>query len=300
MKGSIFAIKRYAIHDGPNIRTTVFLKGCPLSCWWCHNPEGLSRDVELVYLEENCIGCRACIEGCHTGSLTGVASGISRNVASCNGCGDCVDCCPALAHEPTGQLLDVEEVMVEIEKDIPFYDQSGGGVTFSGGEPLQQPEFLLALLEACGGKGVHRAVDTCCHAPTATLLKIANHADLFLIDLKHMDNEKHQLYTGVGNRLILANITRLVENDHSVRLRLPLIPGVNDDSANLHETGRFASAISGVEHIDVLPYHSAAKAKYAKMSRVYPGSAIAPATPEVIRKAVTILQKYNLQVDIGG
>lgn len=300
MKGSIFAIKRYAIHDGPNIRTTVFLKGCPLSCWWCHNPEGLNRAVELVYLEEKCIGCRACIEGCYTGSLTGVSSGISRDATSCNGCGDCVAVCPALAHEPTGRILDVEEVMAEIDKDIPFYDQSGGGVTFSGGEPLQQAAFLLALLKACGKKGIHRAVDTSCHAPAATVLEIADHADLLMVDLKHMDNEKHQLYTGVGNRLILGNISRLVEHKHTIRLRFPLIPGVNDDSHNLHETGRFASALIGVEQIDILPYHSAAKAKYAKMSRVYPGTAIAAPTREVVNQAVNILQHYNLRVEIGG
>ena len=233
--GTIFAIKRYALHDGPNIRTTVFLKGCPLSCWWCHNPEGIEPRIGLVWDQGRCLGCRTCVDHCR-GGLVATEDCLRWQESACSGCGHCVDHCPSLALEWTGREVRVDEVMAVIAQDIPFFDRSGGGVTFSGGEPLHQPVFLRELLVACGRLGLHRTVDTSGFAPQETLVDLIEEIDLFLFDLKLMDRDRHRLYTGVSNRLIVDNLRLLVEQGCAVQIRLPLIPGINDESANLVAT----------------------------------------------------------------
>lgn len=306
--GTIFAVKRYAIHDGPNLRTCVFLKGCPLRCAWCHNPEGMDHPAVMVSMPERCVGCGACIAACPGNALRITASGPARDHAACSLCTTCEQVCPALAHEATGKEQSVAQVLEAIEKDRPFYDCSEGGVTFSGGEPLAQPGFLLELLRACGRRGIHRAVDTCAYAETSLLLHIAKETDLFLIDIKHMDDAAHRRFTGVSNRRILANISTLAEYGHPLRLRLPLIPGINDDDANLRATGAFIAALPerthnatpGTRSVDVLPYHSAAKAKYAKLGKAYPGADIPPSDPQRVRHAVEILRQFGLTVHTGG
>lgn len=298
---TIFAIKRYALHDGPQIRTTVFLKGCPLACHWCHNPEGLSRQIEIVSIPEHCIGCGECIEVCPQQALSpGLEGGILRNRALCTACRRCVDVCPALAHETTGWQTDVEAVMVEIKKDLLFYDTSGGGVTFSGGEPLLQADFLLALLQACGRLQIHRTVDTTGFTATEILLKVAQQTDLFLYDLKHMDNNRHTACTGVGNELILTNLTALCQAGHAVRVRIPLIGGFNDNEGNMRQTAEFLAALPGIEGIDVLPYHSIGRAKYRKLNIVYPGEGLTAPTPEHTRKLIGILTDRGFAVRLGG
>jgi pyruvate formate lyase activating enzyme len=298
--GTIFAVKRYAIHDGPNIRTVVFFKGCPLSCWWCHNPEGLSRVVELVWDDGKCVGCGLCRQQCPSASLVAAPEGIVWRRESCLGCGGCVEACPALALEVTGREAGVDEVMAALVQDQPFFDHSGGGVTFSGGEPLAQPEFLLALLRECGRLGIHRAVDTSGFASADVLAQVAEETDLFLFDLKLMDRDRHRLFTGVSNAPILANLRLLAERGAAVQVRLPLIPGVNDDVVNLRATGAFVAALPGVDAIDLLPYHGAAAAKYRKLNLPYKGAHFAPAQPESLRGAMTILQQCGLAVRIGG
>jgi len=298
--GTIFAIKRYAIHDGPNIRTTVFFKGCPLSCWWCHNPEGIDRAVALVWDRGKCVGCSACLQQCPSQSLVAAPDGVVWRRESCLGCGGCVEACPALALEATGREASVDEVMAALVQDQPFFDQSGGGVTFSGGEPLAQPEFLLALLKECGRLGVHRAVDTSGFAPADVLLQVAEEADLFLFDLKLMDRDRHRLFTGVSNALILDNLRLLAERGTPVQVRLPLIAGVNDDVANLQAVGAFVAELPGVAAVDLLPYHGAAAAKYRELNLPYKGAHFAPAPPESLRGAMTILQQCGLAVRIGG
>lgn len=298
---TIFAIKRYALHDGPQIRTTVFLKGCPLSCSWCHNPEGIPPRVELVMNRDKCIGCGECVIACPQQALNPSATGgLDRNTALCIECGRCVEVCPALAHEATGWRTDVAEVMSEIEKDLPFYDTSGGGVTFSGGEPLLQPDFLLALLKECGRRQIHRTVDTSGNAPVETLLAIAAETDLFLYDLKHMDGEQHRRHTGVDNALILANLAALCHAGHPVRIRIPLIAGFNDDEANIRATLDFLADLPNVVGIDLLPYHGIARAKYRKLGIAYPGETLAAPDRNHLHALAGLITAAGISTSIGG
>ncbi len=300
LTATIFAIKRYALHDGPNIRTTIFFKGCPLACHWCHNPEGMDFKIRMLSLEEKCVGCRECVESCPEKVLRMTPEGIRREEALCTLCRTCIDICPALAHESTGWRMGIDELLLEIKKDLPFFDQSGGGVTCSGGEPLCQPEALFALLVACGSLGIHRAVDTSGFAPTETLLRIAEVAELFLFDVKLMDGKRHEHFTGVGNDLILRNLEALAATGKPIRIRIPLIEGVNADEQNIHATGAFAAGCRSVEGIDVLPYHPSATAKYRKLNKFYQGTLFTAPTGETLSRIVEILRQYSDDVRIGG
>jgi pyruvate formate lyase activating enzyme len=297
---TIFAIKRYALHDGPNIRTTIFFKGCPLACHWCHNPEGIDFKIHIVTLTDKCVGCKECINTCQDQALQFTADGIHRDSEQCTFCQSCVAACPALAHETTGWKMTTEQLLFEIKKDLPFYDQSGGGVTISGGEPLSQPEGLLALLQGCGSLGIHRTVDTSGFAPTGILMHLAEHTDLFLFDLKHMDSRRHQQYTGIGNDLILHNLQALSSNRQAVRVRIPLIPGINDDEKNIRASGSFIAKCTNVQGIDVLPYHPSATAKYKKLGREYKGQNYLPPSQSQITNTVELLREYIANVQIGG
>jgi pyruvate formate lyase activating enzyme len=300
VSGHIFSIKQFSTHDGPHIRTTVFFKGCPLGCWWCHNPEGLTDGVEMVFNRENCIRCGDCIANCPQQALVFSSKGVERDLHSCTRCGNCSEICPACAHEVTGWKTTTREVMEQIEKDTPFYDQSGGGVTFSGGEPMSQPEFLLSLLKECGNLSIHRAVDTSLYVPTKSVSEIAAQTDLFLCDIKHMDSRLHKHYTGVGNELILNNIRLLLNQGSAMRMRIPLIPGINDDDKNLQDTAAFISDTAYGSTIDLLPYHRAARAKYNKLSVPYPGNEISSVDNRRIAHAVALFNKFGLTVQVGG
>lgn len=293
---TIFSIKQYAIHDGPDIRTTVFLKGCPLSCWWCHNPEGLKQEYDLIINRERCVGCRECVSACDQGALSFIDKQITLDSTRCTLCLSCLEICPALVFEQTGWKATIAEVIQEIEKDIPFFDQSGGGVTFSGGEPLMQAPQLIQLLQECGKLGIHRAVDTSLFAKQDTVLEVARHAELFLVDLKSMDDDKHRLYTGVSNSLILANIQELSASGMEIIIRIPLIPGINDDEKNITASAEFLSQLPGTISVELLPYHSSAKTKYDKLDMMYPGQTIPPSSPAKVKESKATLKRYDIAV----
>jgi pyruvate formate lyase activating enzyme len=293
---TFFDIKRYALHDGPNIRTTVFFKGCPLHCAWCHNPEGIGSTIEIVTVQERCIGCRECLEGCPEKALSFSDGLIERDSSRCTLCLNCVEICPSLAHEAVGWQGAVETIITEIEKDLPFYDQSGGGVTFSGGEPLYQSGHLISLLKRCGELEIHRSVDTSGYAETAALLAVAEHTDLFLYDLKLMDSEQHKKYTGVANDLILRNLQALDEAGASVRVRLPLIGTINDSEENIEAMGRFLSGLAHINDVDILVYHDLAGPKYQKLSQTRMSGAGCRIAPGTVDRTRAILEGYGLSV----
>jgi pyruvate formate lyase activating enzyme len=300
VSGFIFDIKKYAIHDGPGIRTTVFFKGCPLHCQWCQNPESWEKHPELGYRTGRCIRCGQCVEVCTSRATTFIDDRPSTDPDKCTLCGECVDACAAGAREIIGQEMTVEQVMTEVEKDIVFYEQSNGGVTFSGGEPLMQPDFLLALLNQCKTHGIHTAVDTSCCAVLEIIQKIAEKTDLFLCDIKHMDSDIHKRFTGVGNNLILDNIKRLSEVGKEIIIRIPVIPGFNDDRGNIETTGQFAALLSHISKVDLLPYNRGGKEKSARLSTDY--KLMQPETPddEKMSSIAEILEKYGFKVKIGG
>jgi pyruvate formate lyase activating enzyme len=298
--GKIFDIKKYAIHDGPGIRTTVFFKGCPLACWWCHNPESIKSARERIYHENRCIGCKECIQVCPHDAIADTADRPKWNPSNCEYCETCALVCPTEAVTFVGKSMSVDEVVAEITKDTVFYDESNGGVTISGGEPLMQPQFLLKLLEACGHLDLHRTVDTSGYADTKTLLQVAACTELFLYDLKHMDPEKHSRYTGVSNAIILQNLKCLGDQGAEIIVRLPVIPGINCDAENIDRTGVFISSLSGIRGVNILPYHCAAITKYKNLSMQYNASDVERPSQDQLESIANRLENYGIRVKIGG
>lgn len=295
--GIVFDIKRFAIHDGPGIRTTVFLKGCPLSCWWCHNPESQSASPDLLYRPQLCARCGTCVEACPEGlrSLTGDV--VERDSSLCVLCGTCVEACPAGAVEMVGRLTNAEDLMAKIERDTSFFDESGGGVTFSGGEPLEQAAFLTEVLDRCGEHEIHTAVDTCGFARPDLLQGVAERTDLFLFDLKCMDTERHIELTGVGNDLILANLRMLDRMGKQIHIRVPVIPTVTDGRDNLEALGEFAASLESRPGITLLPHHPTAMEKYSRFSvdKQLPDGVEAPSR-ESLEKIAFGLERFGLEV----
>lgn len=298
--GTIFDVKKFSIHDGPGIRTTVFFKGCPLSCQWCHNPEGQEPEPELMFRASRCLRCGACVSVCTEGAISIDGDDTVTDSEQCTLCGACVEVCYAEARESVGRQVTVPEVMAEIERDIVFYDESGGGVTFSGGEPLLQGDFLLALLLACKEQEIHTALDTCGYSSWETLNSIREHVDVFLYDLKLMDDGNHRRFTGVSNELCLSNLEALSREGQNIVLRLPIIPGINDDDANIHETAAFASTLSSLNRVDLLPYHHTAIQKYNRLDKHYGLPETRRPSEQRIADIAQTLKGFRLQVQIGG
>lgn len=297
-KGIVFDIKKFAIDDGPGIRTTVFLKGCPLRCWWCHNPEGQLLAPELMYRKNRCIRCDECVKNCSIEALSFSTKQLSINRKNCSLCGRCAQKCPTNALEIVGKEIDAKELMKEIEKDSAFYDESGGGITISGGEPLLQIDFLYALLTECKNKSVHTAVDTSGYAPRGAIEKIKDKVDLFLYDIKMMDDKRHRKYTGVPNKQILENLKRLAENGSDLFVRFPIVPGINDDEDNVTKSAEFVLSC-GIKHICLLPYHRAGIEKYRSLGKGYKLKTLRAPSDQGLNLIKEQLEAFGLGVRIG-
>jgi len=291
--GIIFNIQRYSIHDGPGIRTTVFLKGCPLKCWWCHNPESQNIHQEIAFWPDRCLDCGDCLKACADKALTRKNEGFLTDKNKCLLCASCAKACFTEARELVGKQITIEEVMEEIKQDIIFYDQSGGGVTFSGGEPLMQGQFLQELLLACQKEYIHTTVDTSGYAPWEVLKGISKLTNLFLYDIKLIDEEKHIKFTGVSNRLILDNLKRLLAEKTRIIVRIPIIPNINDDVDNILKTGRLMRSL-GLKEVNLLPYHDSATGKYERRAETYHLMQVKTPTKEKMQDISSILADLGL------
>lgn len=253
-----------------------------------------------MFRESRCTRCGACLDVCDQDAISGDGDVVTTEIGKCTLCGACVEACYAEAREIVGQEMTVAQVMAEIEQDIPFYDESGGGVTFSGGEPLLQRDFLHALLRACKEKEIHSALDTCGFASWETLDGIREHVDLFLYDLKLMDDAKHRKFTGVSNEAILGNLQTLSQRGHNIILRVPIIPGINDDAENIRQIGTLAAALPHLNRVDLLPYHHAGTEKYHRLDKVYGLPETRPPSDERMAEIAQTLQGFGLHVKMGG
>jgi pyruvate formate lyase activating enzyme len=267
LTGIVFNIQGYSIHDGPGIRTTVFIKGCPLSCFWCQNPESQLKKPQVLLNKDKCVACGRCVKECPEGaiSITETCSTIDRS--KCIACGACCTVCPVNARNLTGKLLTVDEVMVEVLRDKKFYEKSGGGVTLSGGEPTAQAEFSLNILRRCKEEGLHTALETCGYASWQTMQKLLPYLDLVLYDIKCMDAEKHRQATGMSNDVILNNAKRISECKPMMVVRVPLIPGFNDSPEEIRKIAEFVKTELGPIEVHLLPYNKLGEGKSNRLDK---------------------------------
>jgi pyruvate formate lyase activating enzyme len=293
-KGLIFNIQRFSIHDGPGIRTLIFMKGCNLKCIWCCNPESQSTKKEIMVSKDRCIGCGSCISVCPTGAVEDFKK---RN--SCILCEKCIQVCPTLAREVMGISISIEEIMEEILKDSNFYYRSGGGITVTGGEPLMQPKFVSNLLEKCKEYGINTAIETCGYAQWDIFKTILEYVDLILFDIKHMNSKKHKQYTGVGNEMILQNLSNLAKFEKKIVIRVPVIPGYNDSIKNMNEISSFAKRLK-IKEIHLLPYHGLGENKYKRLKKNYRLEGIKSLSKDSIFTQKEVFLKNSFIVKIGG
>jgi len=298
--GLVFNVQKYSLHDGPGIRTTVFLKGCPLCCAWCHNPESQSARTEIVVVENRCAACGECRRACPFGRAATGKGPMPTDAAECLVCGQCAEACPTGARQMIGERRTVAEIMEAVLRDRIFYEDSGGGVTFSGGEPLTQPAFLKAMLEACRAEGLRTAVDTCGFACTDVLLDVAGLSNLVLYDLKLMDDARHRQYTGVSNAPILANLRALARAHQNIWLRVPVIPGINDREEDWQAAAGFAAGLQGIRQVNILPYHKLGLFKSRRMNHPYALESVEPPSLERMERAAEIFRQRGLMVKKGG
>lgn len=286
--GMIFNVQRFSLHDGPGLRSTVFMKGCPLNCAWCHNPESRSPRHEFVRLRHRCMHCERCSE-----------EELSNPVVFGRSAED-VDACPTGALQAVGEIMEATALVQTLLRDRIFFDESGGGVTFSGGEPLMQAAFVADAMQCLQAEGVHTALDTCGFARWEELSAAASHATLILYDLKLMDDDRHKAATGVSNDVILQNLLSLTDHHDNIWIRIPVIPGVNDDEANMEATASFIRPLPGIRQVDLLPYHATGEPKFARVGQGYTLHGTTSPTPDLLVSLAEHFRVQGLHTTIGG
>ena len=300
-KGIVFDVKRFALHDGPGTRTTVFFKGCPMACRWCHNPESQESRPQLAYSRTRCLAdCHQCVKVCPEAALVADGPHVRVRRDLCTLCRDCLSVCPSEALEVIGREVSVQELFAEVERDVVFFDESGGGMTVSGGEPLLQPEFLDSVLTICREKGISTVLDTCGYAPFPVLKRIAVKVDLILFDVKIVDGRAHRLFTGVSNRLILKNLRAILALVDNIVVRVPLIPGMTDSPNQLKEMAEFLLSLRRVRRINLLNFHRGGRKKYGKIGRVDPIPDVRPLPDERLDSIRRKFEAHGFDVQIGG
>ncbi|ABX41793.1 choline TMA-lyase-activating enzyme [Lachnoclostridium phytofermentans] len=301
-KAFIFNVQKYNMYDGPGIRTLVFFKGCPLRCKWCSNPEGLERKFQVMYKQSFCTNCGACADVCPVG-IHVMSNGTHEIVREkeCIGCMKCKNICPKSALTIAGEVKTISELLKIVEEDAAFYDMSGGGVTLGGGEVTAQPEAALNLLMACKQEGINTAIETCGYSNTENILKIAEYVDLFLFDIKHMDPVRHNELTGVNNEQILTNLEELLHRRYNVKVRMPMLKGINDSREEIDAVIKFLMPYrtdKNFKGIDLLPYHKLGVNKYNQLDKVYPIDGDPSLSAEDLDRIEGWMKEYDFPVNV--
>lgn len=298
LTGAVFDIQRFSLHDGPGIRTIVFLKGCPLSCQWCSNPESQSVKPVVMYKRDDYLHCGRCITACKRGAISPKnKTWVDRGV--CSGCGECVNACPGGALVLKGRTMTIQQVICELKKDATTYRRSGGGITLSGGEPLMQYEFASELLQACKSQGWNTAIETTGIGSAEAVERVIPYVDTVLLDIKHIDKETHKMYTGGTNELVLKNAPRISQISSTV-VRVPVIPSFNYSVETIRSIAEYAKTLTGVRTMHLLPYHSFGENKYGLMGKEYQLTHIKPLHPEDLEECKAAVESCGLQCIIGG
>jgi len=298
-KAMVFDIQKYCVHDGPGVRTTIFFKGCSMSCQWCSNPESQNPFPEILFNSSRCIHCGNCIECCEAGVFTKSGNDVIIKRQSCINCGACTHKCYSRARTLIGREYSVEELIREVERDIEFYRQSGGGVTFSGGEPGLQPEAVLAVAKYFKSKNISTVLETCGFVPWENLDMMVPYLDLVLYDIKMWDQKKHEDYCGKPNLLIRDNLSRICKVVDTI-VRIPIIPTVNDSEAELKPIAEFLQSLRKIKEIHILPYHNMALGKYEGLGREYRLEKIDVPLVENMEKLKRFFDDFGFEVKIGG
>lgn len=303
-KATIFNIQKYNMYDGPGVRTLIFFQGCPLRCKWCANPEGMIRKPRIMFKSNMCVDCGACVDVCpvgkHVFSNETMKHEVRRDI-DCIGCGKCVDACLKSALSVVGEVKTISELLEIVEEDRTFYEVSGGGVTLGGGEVLMQPEAASSLLMACKQEGINTAIETCGYAKLESVLKVAEFTDLFLFDIKHINSDKHFQWTGVRNEQILENLQELLRRKYNVKIRMPLLKGVNDCQDDIENVMKFLTPFKDYKNfkgVDLLPYHKMGVNKYNQLGVEYPITGDPSLSNEDLDRIEGWIKKYDLPVKV--
>ena len=298
-EGIVFDIQRFSVHDGPGIRTTVFLKGCSLRCFWCQNPEGIRLKPEVMFYPDRCISCGRCAAVCPQGSHA-IEGGVHVYLREkCTACGKCTETCHAGALMLTGKLMTVDEVVEEVLRDKIFYELSNGGVTLSGGDPVVQHDFSRAILERCKGEGLHTAIEMAANCQWDDLTSLLQVTDLVMMDIKHLDPDKHREVTGVSNERILDNARRLEQTEKPFIIRVPVVPTVNDTPEEIGAIAQYVRAFKNLQYLELLPFHRLGESKYHSLGLNYRGSHLETPTKEKMSELAAEARRYGIEVHVG-